>query len=76
MACMMNEVTLASSSTWSIPMKACRNPIITIVSRAKKIKDSFIITLRTTIIAPKNRNVSRYRSNRIQNMGALKAKKL
>lgn len=49
---------------------------MTMVSRAKKIKDSFIITLRTTIIAPQNRNVSRYSSNRIQNMGALKAKKL
>lgn len=37
---------------------------------------SFIITFNTTSIAPKNLNVSRYSSMRIQNIGALNARKL
>lgn len=41
--------------------------------RAKKMRDSFIITLRTTSIAPKKRIESRYRSSLIQNIGAEKA---
>ena len=49
---------------------------ITITSSAKKINDSLIITFNTTIIAPKNRNVSKYNSSLIQNIGALNAKKL
>ncbi len=45
------------------------------MSRAKKISDSFIMTLRTTSMAPKKRIVSRYSSNLIQNMGAENAAK-
>lgn len=58
------------------PINAWRKPIQTTTSREKKIKLSFIITFKTTSIAPKKRNVSRYSSKRSQNIGAVKARKL
>lgn len=46
------------------------------ISSAKKMSDSFIMTFSTTSMAPKNRKLSRYSSRRVQNIGALKARKL
>lgn len=69
-------VSFASwSSAMSRPIKAWKNPIMTTSSSMKKMSDSRIITLRTTSMAPKKRKVSRYNSRRIQNMGAVKARK-
>lgn len=47
------------SSAASRPMKAWRKPMIKTTKSAKKMNDSFIMTLSTTSIAPKKRNVSR-----------------
>lgn len=77
MALMMTPYSsTAMSSTASNPIKACRKPTMTTASRAKKMSDSFIITLSTTSMAPKKRKVSRYSSSRDQTSGALKAIKL
>jgi len=65
----------AKSSARSIPRKAWKKPIMTTISSAKKIRDSRIMTFSTTNMAPKKRKVSRYSRRRIQNMGAVKAKK-
>jgi hypothetical protein len=74
-ACMTKVESAARSSAISIPMKAWKKPIMTTISSAKKMSDSRIMTFNTTNIAPKKRNVSRYSNNRIQNMGAVKARK-
>jgi hypothetical protein len=60
-------------SALSMPTKAWRNPTMITIRRAKKIRDSFIMTLRTTSMAPKKRTESKYSRRRIQNMGAEKA---
>lgn len=57
-------------------MNACKNPTSTTNSSKKKIRLSRNMTFRTTSMAPKKRNVSKYKSSRIQNMGAVKARKL
>lgn len=46
-------------SVMSRPIKAWRKPMMTTTSSAKKIMDSFIMTLRTTSMAPKKRKLSR-----------------
>ena len=65
--------TSALLSALSIPMKACKKPMIMTISKAKKINDSFIMTFSTTNIAPKKRIESRYKRSLIQNIGAEKA---
>lgn len=70
---MRKILTSAFESALSIPMKACKNPTTITKSRAKKMRDSFIITFKTTSIAPKKRIESRYKSSLIQNIGAEKA---
>lgn len=73
----MNQESLTTlSSARSNPMKACRKPMMMTSSRAKKMSDSFIMTLSTTSMAPKKRKLSRYSKRRIQNMGAQQARKL
>lgn len=57
-------------------MNDCRKPMTMTTKSAKKMIDSFIIILSTTSIAPKKRKLSRYSNSRIQNIGALTAKKL
>jgi len=69
----MKTVASTSVSALSIPMNACKNPMMITLSSAKKMRDSLIITLRTTSIAPKNLMLSKYNNKRIQNIGAEKA---
>lgn len=77
MADTMNHRSSASkSSARSSPTNAWRNPMTMTISSAKKMSDSFIMTFSTTSMAPKNRKLSRYSSRRVQNIGALKARKL
>ena len=76
-ACMTKPMSFMTwSSAMSRPMNACKKPTSTTNSSRKKIRLSRNMTFRTTSMAPKKRNVSKYSSSRIQNMGAVKARKL
>lgn len=76
-ACMTKPISFMTwSSAISSPINACKKPTRTTNSNKKKIKLSRNMTFNTTSMAPKKRNVSKYSSRRIQNMGAVKARKL